>query len=878
MKSLWALLLSDTACTRANALYAYNRTHRRMPGMIARLHVFLTALAYLFLTLEQAPWRKLKARYSPWFNHLARRPYKPADPLRYLLQFVWLTLFPTPDPARGPGIFRRAAESIVHRLLQARTTLFSLLGHMPNRLRTSETLHSTRQQLGRLGKPARIVLMSMLTLTGTVLAALLITQPFSLLAQATFVALLWCMAMVVRRIPSHFSTLVLMMLSVTVSARYIWWRYTATINLDQPLDAFFGLTLLAAETYSWLVLILGYIQTALPLRRPPAELPDDTREWPVVDLMIPTYNEDLSVVAPTVYAALGMDWPRDKLRIHLLDDGRRESFRAFALETGINYIIRPNGKHAKAGNLNHALGKTEGDLVAIFDCDHIPTRSFLQLTVGWFLKDPKLALIQTPHHFFSPDPFERNLGHFQKQPSENTLFYGLVQDGNDLWNAAFFCGSCAVLRRSAIESIGGFAVETVTEDAHTALRLHRQGYTSAYLRIPQAAGLATESLSAHIGQRIRWARGMVQIFRMDNPLLGKGLSFFQRICYTNAMLHFMAGIPRIIYLTAPLAFLLFHSYIVYAPALAIVLNVLPHMAHALITNSHMQGSYRRTFWGEIYETVLAWYIARPTTVALFAPKKGTFNVTAKGGLVENQYFDWGISHPYVVLALLNVLGFGFGLWRLAYGPTDEVVTVLITMAWVIYNLLILGGAIAVAAEVKQVRKNHRVPSALPALLQTRDGHLLPATLSDFSEGGAGVQVDVPRIWTLDEPVHLILSRGEQRFSFPCRISRTVGSSLGVRFEALSRQQHIDLVQCTFARADSWLVSQTAPTPDIPMKSLRDIVSTSFRGYRQMARHLPFPLSIFLHAATFSLAWLVSLLPKRTPDAPHFDSLVHGRPT
>lgn len=168
--------------------------------------------------------------------------------------------------------------------------------------------------------------------------------------------------------------------------------------------------------------------------------------------------------------------------------------------------MRPDNKHAKAGNLNHALGVTDSELIAIFDCDHVPVRSFLQMTVGWFLKDPKLALVQTPHHFFSPDPFERNLGSFRRRPNEGELFYGLIQDGNDMWNAAFFCGSCAVLRRTALESIGGFAVETVTEDAHTALRMHRQGWSSAYLSIPQAAGLATESLSAHIGQRIRWAR------------------------------------------------------------------------------------------------------------------------------------------------------------------------------------------------------------------------------------------------------------------------------------------------------------------------------------------------------------------------------------
>jgi cellulose synthase (UDP-forming) len=97
-----------------------------------------------------------------------------------------------------------------------------------------------------------------------------------------------------------------------------------------------------------------------------------------------------------------------------------------------------------------------------------------------------------------------------------------------MWDATFFCGSCAVIRRGPLDEIGGIAVETVTEDAHTSLRLHRRGHTSAYMRIPQAAGLATESLSAHIGQRIRWARGMVQIFRLDNPLFGKGLKLAQR--------------------------------------------------------------------------------------------------------------------------------------------------------------------------------------------------------------------------------------------------------------------------------------------------------------------------------------------------------------
>ncbi|WP_123589287.1 glycosyltransferase, partial [Pseudomonas fluorescens] len=113
--------------------------------------------------------------------------------------------------------------------------------------------------------------------------------------------------------------------------------------------------------------------------RKPASLPRDTRLWPSVDLLIPTYNEDLSIVRGTVYAAMGIDWPADKLNIYILDDGRRESFRQFAAEVGVGYITRSDNRHAKAGNLNHALKQLNGELVAIFDCDHIPVRSFLQM-------------------------------------------------------------------------------------------------------------------------------------------------------------------------------------------------------------------------------------------------------------------------------------------------------------------------------------------------------------------------------------------------------------------------------------------------------------------------------------------------------------------
>ena len=304
--------------------------------------------------------------------------------------------------------------------------------------------------------------------------------------------------------------------ALRVLARHLDARFPGFVELVV------GSVLVLAELYAVTVLVLGYVQTLWPLERKPMPLPEDVSLWPTVDVYVPTYNEPMSIVRATVLGCVAMDWPRDKLRVWLLDDGRREEFRRFAEELGVGYITRTDNEHAKAGNLNNAMTRTNGEFIAIFDCDHIPTRAFLQMTMGWMLADPRVALVQTPHHFYSPDPFQRNLAAGTRVPPEGNMFYGLVQDGNDYWNATFFCGSCAVLRRAAIEDIGGFAVETVTEDAHTMLKLHRRGWDSAYLRMPLAAGLATERLILHLGQRIRWARGMIQISRIDNPLLRTG--------------------------------------------------------------------------------------------------------------------------------------------------------------------------------------------------------------------------------------------------------------------------------------------------------------------------------------------------------------------
>jgi len=621
-------------------------------------------------------------------------------------------------------------------------------------------------------------------------------------------------------------TVVMVILSALMSSRYIWWRTTETLHFNSEVEAILGIGLYLAELYVWLILILGFLQTTWPLKRTIEPLPDDTRLWPTVDIYVPSYNESLDVVRDTVLAAQCIDYPRDKVRVYLLDDGKRSEFARFAADVGVGYITRDDNKHAKAGNLNHAMKITKGELICIFDCDHVATRTFLQATVGPFLKDPKLALLQTPHYFYSPDPFERNLRAARSIPNEGSLFYGPVQQGNDNWNATFFCGSCAVIRRSALEEIGGFAVETVTEDAHTALKMQRLGWGSAFLSIPLAAGLATERLGLHIIQRTRWARGMTQIFRVDNPLFGRGLKWQQRLCYLNAMLHFQFGLPRVAFLTAPLAYLLFNLNIIHSSASLIFAYVLPHLVMSLYVNSRMNGRFRYTFWGEIYETVMCFHLVIPTILTLLSPKHGKFNVTDKGGVLDQGFFDFHIVRPHVIVALLLGIGIVAGVVRAVmhdYFGVDPYVIAL-NVGWAIFSLIILMAAIAVARETKQVRKTIRVEVQIPAIIHYASGISSRTQTSNLSMGGA--QLDTPdgRHETDEiEEIDLLLKSG----AITIPVSKISGDeeSIRLRFEAMPLARRRELVRVVLARADAWI--QPEYKQDNPLISLGTIIRTVF---------------------------------------------------
>lgn len=666
------------------------------------------------------------------------------------------------------------------------------------------------------------------------LAFMVVTVPLDLHSQWMFAIASIVGAVLIGRVKSRRATLSIAALSLLVSTRYIIWRTTSTMEFDSLLAAFLGTGLYLAELYAWLILALGFLQTSWPLERPVVEIKGEPEHWPTVDIYIPTYNESLEIVRNTAYAAMDMDYPVDRFRVFILDDGRRPEFRAFARQAGCGYLTRTDNLHAKAGNLNAAMKKTDGELIAIFDCDHVPTRAFLQLAVGWFQKDDKLALMQTPHHFYSPDPVQRNLA-TPEMPGEGDLFYGAVQKGNDLWNATFFCGSCAIIRREALMQTNGFAGETVTEDAHTALKLQRMGWNTAYLSARLSAGLATERLVLHIGQRIRWARGMTQIFRIDNPLLGKGLKWQQRLCYLNAMLHFQFPLPRIVFLTSPLAYLIAGQSIIHASASMIFAYALPHLFISMQSSERIQGGDRRPFWGEIYETLLAFHLVKPTIFTLFQPRKGKFNVTDKGDLLDQTYFDLATVRPHMIA--VGLLLFGLGLAFAKYLFLQDMFpmegsTLLLNTLWAGFSLVILIAAISVARERKQTRQHIRIDVALPVTLYFEDGYVVEGVTENISMGGLAIKM--PQGFALQgrSVTDVSMPMGDETFAIPVEVIRMDKGLAQVRFQPLEDVRVRHLVRSVMGRADAWQPAHAHQSVS-GLRSLRDIVKVDMTTLRRL---------------------------------------------
>jgi len=540
-----------------------------------------------------------------------------------------------------------------------------------------------------------------------------------------------------------------------LTMRYLAWRIDDTIPFGYgALDVTFGIALLLAELHGVASGAFGQIINVMPLDRKSPPLPRDTAECPSVDILIPTYNEDPSLVETTVIAATQLLYPAERMRVFILDDGgtdakcakpgnagvearrRAAALRAIADRYGATYLTRPDNSHAKAGNINHALRSIDGELILILDCDHVPTEDFLARTVGFFCADPNLFLLQTPQNFVTADPIERNLRTFRMMPAENELFYSVMQPGLDFWGASFFCGSAAVLRRSVLDEIGGISGKSITEDAETTIKAMSRGYRTAYYNRPMVSGLQPETFTGFILQRVRWAQGMTQIFLLDNVWLKPGLTIMQRLLFTNLAFYWLFPLARVTLLLMPPLFLFFGLNVAVTSPHELLLYAAPYYCAALINSQYFYGRVRWPFISQVYEAAQAIFLSAGIYAVLRNPTIPTFKVTPKGEVLEHDFVS-SLAWPFYWLAGLSIVSIVVGGYRVLTEPHFRG-ALLFVGVWVFLDALTLLTVIGALAERRQTRQTPRAYRREPVWMRVNAGPWHPTRTRDLSRHGAGV--------------------------------------------------------------------------------------------------------------------------------------------
>lgn len=553
--------------------------------------------------------------------------------------------------------------------------------------------------------------------------------------------------------------LIIFLIAALLAFRYLYWRGTQTLPFKYGITASIaGCLLFLVECFYFLNSTLGYFISIKPKNRQAIALPDDPALLPHIDVYIPTYDESPDLVGPTLIAATQMRYPQYKLHVYLLDDGgtpqklnnpnqdkaadaqeRSAKLKSIAQQFGATYLTRELNQHAKAGNLNNALQHTSGELLIILDCDHVPTEDFIEQTAGFFLADPKLFLLQTPHNFVNADPVERNLSTYDTSPGENELFYGVMQPGMDAWGSTFFCGSAAVLRRSVIDEIGGIAGETITEDAETTLNALALGYTSAYFNKPLVSGLQPETFSGFLAQRVRWSQGMLQIFLLKKPWALQGLTLAQRVLFTNFSLFWGFSVSRMLLLLAPPFYLIFSVKLLDAPATDVLIFGAPSLLGAMIISQYLFGRVRWPFVSQIYEVIQSVYVTRGVFQVLMNPRAPSFQVTPKGEVLQEDFIS-AFAKPFYIILFLNVASISTGIYRLITDPSNHSALYLVGF-WAVFDFFLLLCTLGITFERRQRRSEPRSLHDEPVVLHIGPEIALAGSTIDASASGTKIKIN-----------------------------------------------------------------------------------------------------------------------------------------
>lgn len=516
-------------------------------------------------------------------------------------------------------------------------------------------------------------------------------------------------------------------------------------------------------------------------------------DLPKVDVFIPTYNEDRTILEKTIVGALALDWP--DLTIWVLDDGKRDWLQDLCRGMGVRYLRRSDNRHAKAGNLNNALRASRasaGEFILMLDADFVARHDFLYRTIGLF-DDPKVGIVQTPQNFYNPDPVQHNLLANRSVTDEQRFFFDVVQPAKDAWDLAYCCGTSAVVRRSCVEQLGGFPTDTVTEDLLLTYTLLDRGYVTRYLDERLSLGLSPEGIKEYLTQRGRWCTGTLQqLYNRAGPFSRNNLTMLQRVSLLNIMLHWIVTYPfMLLILLAPNLYWYFGWALVPASVGQFALWFLPAWAASYFLLRTVCRSRPLPLISDC-QTVTGCFTFTPIVLAtLLKPFGHKFKVTAKGGDRSRKVVQWGLLWKIGAVWLVTVVGLIVGAVHGVRDGADSIATSL-NLVWSAYNLVILAIAALVTIEQPRRRSEERFPLAEPAELSI-SGRTIPCVMSNLSLTGAEVNSAEPfnglaalalRVRDVGLLDAVVVSRGRGR--------------LGLRFHALDDTSRFALIRKLFA--------------------------------------------------------------------------------
>ena len=646
----------------------------------------------------------------------------------------------------------------------------------------------------------------------------------------------------------YFFRIFALILGSILSVRYLVWRGFHTLETTEIISLVCMWILFIAEIYAGIIHLLGCFINVFPLNRPELLLKDySAHKIPTVDVMVPTYNEPEDLLEITLRAALLLEYPQEKLHIHLLDDGgtdqkinqkdkkaasqaleRRHSLQSLCKKLGVQYHTREKKLHAKAGNINSALGHTDSELIVILDADHVPTTDFLERTVPWMIVDEKVFLVQSPHFMANPDPVERNyFSAFTRMPSENDMFYGVIQKGLDFWSSSFFCGSAAVLKRECLELVGGIAGDSITEDAETALELHSLGYKSVYVDKPMISGLAPETFASFIQQRIRWAQGMAQILILKKPFLNKGLSWYQKCGYMSSILFWLFPFARLTFLLSPLGYLVFGLELIQASILDVFAYTIPHVLVTFRQTNMLFGKNRWPLVSELYEILQCTFIFRALITVVRNPTQPSFVVTPKGENLNEDYVS-SLSNIFYWLLILLGIGSVAGVYEFFASPLTRELTAIV-FTWNSFNFILCLGLLEVLIEKKQLRKHSRLPAYDKVKVSHSNGAVYTGHLVDMSVEGARLDMDCTETFPDTVIMSLYTNALNEEIQLTCSVRYQNADSGDVRvaFDVANDDEKSKVVALTLCDSSRWESFQKRRTRQISyFYGLRHVLSVS----------------------------------------------------